>query len=171
MKCPYCDFENLDGMDLCGGCGADLAGLDLPAQRTDGVTRHFYEVTLADLDPAVPVTASPDTTVAEAIRLMRSLRHGAVFILEDGRLTGIFTERDVLLRVCFGEHDIEAMPLREVMTPNPATLRATAPLNQALNLMAVKGYRHVPVTDHGGQLIGFVSVRGVLRYLCDNVLI
>ena len=170
MRCPDCGYVNIAGADQCGQCGAPLAGLDLPEVRARGPARHLYEVTLADLDPAEPVTLAPDATAFEAVEQMRQHRHGAVYAVEEGRLLGIFTECDVLKKLTVHETDLQAIPLSEVMSANPHSLKLTATLGQALNLMSVGGYRHVPVVDDENRLIGFVSVRGVLYYLHEHVL-
>jgi len=170
MKCPYCDYDNLDGADLCKRCGADLGGLDLPHHLADRTTRPFYEVTLADLSPAQAITLPATATAAEAIDQMREKGHGAVFIVEDDRLIGIFTERDALTKLALGERDIRTVRLGEVMTRNPDSLKPDAPMGQALNMMAVHGYRHVPVVDDMNRPVGFVSVRGALSYLHRHVL-
>ena len=70
MKCPFCDHENIDGADLCAHCGADIGGLDLPEQQTGRISRHFHEVTLADLHPAEPITLPPEATAAQAVEEM-----------------------------------------------------------------------------------------------------
>jgi len=170
MKCPYCDHDNISGADLCQHCGADLGGLDLPREQTGKVSRHFHEVRLADLEPPEPITLPPTATVAEAVDQMRRKGYGAVLVVEGGVLVGIFTERDVLNKLAFERRQLGMVKLREVMTPNPDSLTLDATLGQALNLMAISGYRHIPVVDDMRRPVGFVSVRGALDYLHENVL-
>jgi CBS domain-containing protein len=90
-----------------------------------------------------------------------------VLVLDDEWLAGIFTERDLLLRCA--DKDLDRLKLSEVMTREPQALREDDTLACALNLMSVGGYRHVPIL-RDGHLIGFLSVRGILRYLADNAL-
>lgn len=170
MKCPYCDHENISGVDLCERCGADIGGLDLPRQQTGKVSRHFHEVTLAELDPPEPITLPPTASASEAIGQMRRKGFGAVLVVEDGVLVGIFTERDVLSKLALDKRSLSEIALREVMTPNPDALTLDATFGQALYLMSVSGYRHVPVVDSARRPVGFVSVRGALTYLSNNVL-
>jgi len=108
-----------------------------------------------------PVTASGDMTVAEAARLMKEQRVGALLVLDHDRLTGIFTERDALFRVLAEGRDPGATRLREVMTLNPRTLGPDRPFGHALHLMHEGGFRHVPVVD-GGRPVGVVSARDAL---------
>ena len=108
-----------------------------------------------------PVTASGDMTVAEAARLMKEQRVGALLVLDHDRLTGIFTERDALFRVLAEGRDPGATRLRDVMTLNPRTIGPDRPFGHALHLMHEGGFRHVPVVD-GGAPLGVVSARDAL---------
>jgi len=107
------------------------------------------------------LTAAPDTTVAKAANLMKSKAVGAVMVLEDGRLAGIFTERDALFRVIAEGRDPGSTPLVEVMTRDPRTIGPDQPFAHALLMMYDGGFRHVPVVEHG-RPIGMVSARDAL---------
>lgn len=108
-----------------------------------------------------PISAQDDTSVAEAARIMRSRRVGALLVMESGRLAGIFTERDALFRVIAEGRDPEATPLREVMTRDPRTISPDRPFGHALHIMYEGGFRHVPVV-RDGRAIGVVSARDAL---------
>lgn len=108
-----------------------------------------------------PVTASADMTVAAAARLMKEHRIGALLVLEEGRLAGIFTERDALFRVIAEGRDPKKTRIAEVMTANPRTIAPDRPFGHALHLMYEGGFRHVPVVDNGRPL-GVVSARDAL---------
>jgi CBS domain-containing protein len=108
-----------------------------------------------------PVTAPKDTTVAEAARLMKEQRVGALLVLDGERLTGIFTERDALFRVVAEGRDPGATRLRDVMTLNPRTIAPDRPFGHALHMMHEGGFRHVPVVD-AGRPVGVVSARDAL---------
>jgi len=108
------------------------------------------------------VTASPDSTVASAARLMKKKIVGAVLVIaHDGRLAGIFTERDALFRVMAEGRDPKGTRLAEVMTPHPRTIEADRPFAHALLMMYDGGFRHVPVLENGHP-IGVVSARDAL---------
>src|SRR5205085_6979207 len=95
------------------------------------------------------VTAPPESTVATAARLMKKSKVGAVLVVEhDGRLAGIFTERDALFRVVAEGKDPKATRLAEVMTPHPRTIAPDKPFGHALLLMYDGGFRHVPVVEN-----------------------
>ena len=108
-----------------------------------------------------PVVASPDLTVAAASRLMRHKRVGALLVVDEGRLAGIFTERDALFRVIAEGRSPESTRLAEVMTPNPRTIAPDRPFGHALHLMHEGEFRHVPVVENGRPL-GMVSARDAL---------
>jgi CBS domain-containing protein len=108
-----------------------------------------------------PVTAAADITVAAAARLMKEHRVGAILVVQDGRLAGIFTERDALFRVIAEGRDPAATRVAEVMTADPRTIAPDRPFGHALHLMYEGGFRHVPVVDNGRPL-GVVSSRDAL---------
>jgi CBS domain-containing protein len=108
-----------------------------------------------------PVTATADMTVAAASRLMKHKRVGAILVVEDGRLAGIFTERDALFRVIAEGRSPEMTTLAEVMTENPRTIAPDRPFGHALHLMYEGEFRHVPVVENGRPL-GMVSARDAL---------
>jgi len=108
-----------------------------------------------------PITASADITVAAAARLMKEHRIGAILVIREGKLTGIFTERDALFRVVAEGRDPAKTHVGEVMTANPRTIAPDRPFGHALHLMYEGGFRHVPVVDDGRPL-GVVSARDAL---------
>ena len=105
--------------------------------------------------------APPAMTVREAARMMADKGMGAVMVLKDERLVGIFTERDAVFRVIALGRSAEATPVADVMTPDPQTLGPNARFGTALALMHKNGFRHVPVVDDG-KLLGVVMARQAL---------
>ena len=108
-----------------------------------------------------PVTATAEMTVAAASRLMKAKRIGAILVVENERLAGIFTERDALYRVLAEGRAPQKTKLGEVMTPNPRTITPDRPFGHALHLMYEGEFRHVPVVENGRPL-GMVSARDAL---------
>ena len=95
------------------------------------------------------------------------LEHGVGTVLvvdADGKLAGIFSERDLLLRVPDEAAKSGTQPLSEFMTPNPETVRLDDPLALALQKMDVGGYRHLPVVTDGTP-VGVISVRDLMRHI------
>lgn len=113
------------------------------------------------LDRRKLLLADPETTVLDACKKMASRKTGAVLVMQDERLVGIFTERDAVWRVIGGGRDPKATLLSEVMTPSPKTIESTHSLGYAMLVMHENGFRHLPVTE-AGKVVGIVSTRNAL---------
>lgn len=115
---------------------------------------------------AVPVQAS----VADAIRSMLSLRVGAVAILDsERRVAGIFSERDLMRKLALSGRDLEGVPVCEVMTtPVELATSETGP-GEALGTMVDRHFRHLPVVDGDGRLLGMLSIRNVLEWRIEDL--
>ena len=108
-----------------------------------------------------PLTAPGNTTIATATKLMKKHSVGALMIVEDGHLAGIFTERDAVFRVLAESRDPKKTHVAEVMTTKPKTIGPDKALGHALLMMHEGGFRHVPVVEHGKPL-GMISARDAL---------
>lgn len=107
------------------------------------------------------LTAPPETTVSQAAKLMAKKNVGAVLVVKDERLVGIFSERDAVFRVIAQGRDTHTTPLSEVMTTEPKTLGPGKSFGHALLLMQENGFRHIPVVENGHP-IGIVSSRNAM---------
>src|SRR5271157_4568638 len=112
-----------------------------------------------------------DATVQRAIRTMLDRHVGAVAVIDEKqRVAGIFTERDVLRRLSLSEHDPRKISVREVMTtPVEMATRATTAA-EALATMVERHYRHLPIVDDDGRLLGMLSIRNVLQAQVDTLM-
>lgn len=108
------------------------------------------------------ITAHKEMTVRSASRLMAEKKIGALLVIENQAIAGIFTERDALNKVLAASLDPDTTPLSQVMVANPQTIRADKPLAFALYMMAEGGFRHVPVVNADGVPVGMVSARDAL---------
>jgi len=119
-----------------------------------------------------PLLFSPTHNVTQAMRAMQKEHRGCVLVTEDGsadtRVVGIFTERDVLLRIVDRGRNPATLPLAEVMTRDPESLPQEASVAWVLNKMCVGGFRHVPVVDRAGRPVCVVSVRDVVELLVER---
>ena len=113
------------------------------------------------------VTAGPEQTAAEAIRLMLDARVGSVLVVDGLQPVGIFTERDVLKLAGAGASFQTAL-LRDVMTANLVTVSSEDNILAAAQLMGERNLRHLPVVE-GGNLIGIVSIKDVLGFLAERL--
>ena len=113
-----------------------------------------------------PCTASVEASVEDVVRQMAQQRVGCVLLQRDGRLVGIFTERDFVNRVVAAGRPVSTR-VSEVMTPDPKTLARHDNVQKAVELMGTEGFRHVPVLDEGGQPVGVLSVKEIIHYLVE----
>ena len=113
------------------------------------------------MEPRKLLLAAPETTVREAARSMARRTVGAVLVVQDDRLLGIFTERDVVFRVVARGLDPTKLTISEVMTADPKTITGDKSFGHAMLLMHENGFRHLPVVENG-RPIGIVSSRSAL---------
>jgi CBS domain-containing protein len=102
-------------------------------------------------------------TVAEVARRMAELHVGAVVVLANGLLKGVFSERDLMLRMVLQRRDPDLTQVRDVMSKNVVTIDETASIEEAMENMTSFNYRHLPVT-RGPKVVGFLSMRDVLNH-------
>jgi CBS domain-containing protein len=102
-------------------------------------------------------------TVLETVRVMVDRNIGAVPVLHNGRLVGIFSERDLMKRVVSEARDPRCTCMAEVMTDDPLTISTNEDLETCLTLMRRHGFRHLPVC-HDGHLVGMISLRDILLH-------
>jgi CBS domain-containing protein len=107
------------------------------------------------------LVASPETTVSAAAMLMAEKNVGAILVVENDLLIGIFSERDAVFRVIAKGRDAKATALIDVMTVAPKTLEPGKSYGHALLLMQENGFRHVPVVENG-RPIGIISSRNAM---------
>ncbi|MEB3765822.1 MAG: CBS domain-containing protein [Desulfurococcales archaeon] len=109
-----------------------------------------------------PASVKPDNTVMDAVLIMDKLGIGALPVVdENGRLIGIFTERDLLRRVVARRRNPEKTLIRDVMTPNPVTVKPDESVAEALRIMSSLKVRHLPVVNDAGILVGIVSIKDI----------
>lgn len=104
-----------------------------------------------------PRCVSPETPVSDAARLMRSEDVGSLPVLEGERLTGVLTDRDIVVRAVAEEKDPRGMPVREVASGELVTIGPDEDLSEALRLMAMHQVRRLPVVDEDDRLVGVVA--------------
>ena len=135
----------------------------------DQMERSLGEDTLEELDTTPFLTVDAQTSVEEVFRVMADRDISCVMVTEDDRLAGIFSERDVLIKVAERYDQIKQDPIRSVMTLNPVSVHDTDNPAKAINLMAVGGFRHVPIVDVDDKVVGILGPRRVTAYLCKHI--
>ena len=111
------------------------------------------------------VAISPYTPLSQAIEAMKDDEGGCVIISDDGRVAGIFTERDLLMKVLGENVDLDS-PISDWMQPAVETLSSEATIGEAVRLMNEKGFRNIPLVKQG-ELVGSISVFDIITYLAE----
>jgi CBS domain-containing protein len=163
MLCPSCGHDNVGGADRCEECLTPLFNLDIPRADREGLSRSVMEDDLSQLEQEF-LGVSPDTSALEVIRRMKEARLGCALVLEDGRLVGIFTERDLLNKLTGKNASSENTAVKDLMSANPETLQESDSVATALNTMSMGRYRHIPVRKADGTY-SVTSIKHVLKYI------
>ena len=165
--CPYCEAEIIEGADECQACGEALQHLSrrIPASSVEA---ELIRDRIERLWPKSPSTVAPTTTVGEVLKKMVDERIGCVMIVDKGKLVGIFSERDALMKLNADAKKFLNRPISQFMTADPVTLETSDKIAFALHKMNVGGYRHVPILFEG-KLAGVISIRDILRYLTERI--
>jgi CBS domain-containing protein len=115
-----------------------------------------------------PIVVPPSASVLEAVDASLPARVGAVAVVEAGTLVGIFTERDVMLKVVHQRRDPATTLVREVMTTPVITIPSEMRDEEVLQLMSRHHIRHLPICEDGRTVLGILSIRNVLEYLLEE---
>ena len=118
-----------------------------------------------------PATVSVEATVDEAIRTMIDKTVGAVAVIdEQGIVAGMFTERDVLAKFALSGRDPKTTPVREMMSSIVEMATEETTPGEALAVMLERHYRHMPIVDEQGKVLGVCSIRNILEARVDDLL-
>jgi predicted transcriptional regulator len=127
---------------------------------------HLETETVEHCYPTKPLCAGMADSIRTVLRLLQSERTGAAMICTDGKLKGVFTERDALRLLADGM-DLDVQ-VSEVMIRNPVTIRKSDTVAKAIALMSAGGFRRLPLVDDRGNIEGVLKVSGLLHYLVEH---
>jgi CBS domain-containing protein len=127
----------------------------------------FVSDVLAEKDNSVFLVAAT-ASAREAVRIMNVHGVGALLVLEKGKLSGIFTERDVLRRIVDAGRDPNATQVRQAMTTDVITVSPSLPVADAMTLMTRHRVRHLPVVADNGDITGLVSIGDLTRRVAQH---
>ena len=116
---------------------------------------------LSDVMRSEPIEVAPEDTLGEVAERMSAVNVGAVIVKDFGRLIGILTERDMLKAMAARVHTSEAR-VRQWMTEDPITAGGETDVEDASRIMLENGFRHLPVVDESGHVVGIASLRRVV---------
>ena len=129
----------------------------------DATLKHL----LAEKAQQKLLMAAPSESIADCVEIMNEHKVGAILIMKDGKLAGIFTERDVLQKVIGKVKDSHKMAVSEVMTKDPITVSPEMSVSQAMYLVTEKRFRHLPVVADG-KVLGLISSGDLTRWVVNN---
>ncbi len=131
------------------------------------IERDLHTEPVAHLDLSEYTLIESGTSVRDTVAKMRAEKHNCAFITHDGKLTGLFTDRDVLRRVV-DRPDLWDHPIEEVMTHQPKTIHADQPTGDALRIMNDFHFRNAPILNEDGTIAGNLTHFSIIRYLADH---
>ena len=127
-------------------------------------------MSILQLCDEVPAAVKPTTTVADTIVVMLEKHVGAVGVVDDqGIVAGIFTERDVLRKLALSGRDPAKVEVHEMMTTPVIMATTEMTAGEALDVMVERHFRHLPIVDRDGKLLGMLSIRNLLQSEIDNL--
>ena len=112
-------------------------------------------------------SVSPNSTAQDAVQVMNDHHIGSVVVVDDDQLVGIFTERDVLQRIVASNLDPSRTRISQVMTTKLTTITPQTEVYEAMELMAKRRHRHLPVIEDG-KLVGLISIGDATRYVSHS---
>lgn len=140
-----------------------------PSVAEDDFARALAENAVTDIETNPFKTVPAAATLEQVVQVMAQMDIGCVVVTDDdGKLVGLFTQRD-LLRVVDNYDANRQSPIGELMTPDPVAVHETDNPATAINLMSVGGFRHVPVLDVDGKVVGLVGPRRTTAYLQQHL--
>ena len=123
---------------------------------------------ISAMDRTPPVVVESGTSIGTVMEAIERGAVGCVIVCQGPRLIGILTERDVLLKVVARDVDY-ATPVDEFMTPDPITLPLSATIGEAVNIMIERKFRHIPITEDGGeQPVAVFSIKDVIEFVAQS---
>lgn len=141
-----------------------------PQDYADSVERALAEEPVTQITHQPVATGKPDEKVGEVLQRMVDLDVACILVVdEQQKLLGVFSERDYLNKVAERYQEACEQTLSELMTPDVVTVNTTAAAGEALAVMAVGSFRHVPLVDVDDKLAGIVGPRRMSSYLGDLV--
>ena len=136
-----------------------------PIQKVEG------SLSLSDSIQSMPkqkfLVIKEDTTLKVTLEKLQQYHLGCIVVEKDKKVKGIFTERDILMKVLGKRLNFKTEIVKTFMTKNPFRLRMNDPLAYALNLMVDGGFRHVPIVDNNDKTVGLISMQDVVNHLAN----
>ncbi len=151
-----------------GGFQDPLENYD-PPEYSDALEKALAEEPVSSIRSWPVSTVAPDTKAGDAVRMMSQEDVACLLVVEDEKLIGTFSVRDVLNSVAEDFESSKDKPLSEVMTSSPTYVYDSDASGASLSVMAVTGFRHVPVLDLDGKVRGIINPQRVTDFLLKSM--
>ncbi|HEY9166351.1 MAG TPA: CBS domain-containing protein [Candidatus Kryptonia bacterium] len=138
-----------------------------PKRREKVLSNDVLRLPIKSVRLQDAISISPESSVLEAIELMKSHKMGCLLVVDSKKVVGIFTERDLLYKLAGTKNDLSAVKVKQYDTPNPEMLQANDEIGHALNLMHIGGYRHIPIVNAKGEPKAVLSIKDIVSFLCE----
>ena len=145
-----------------------LENYDSP-EFSDSAEAALHDSSVNSVQTQPHLAVSSDTTVRATMKLMVGHEIACVLVEDRSQLVGIFGDRDVLDRVALESETVMDGPVSAVMTRRPVTVNQADSVAKVISIMAVSGYRHVPVIDGEGRPVGIVSPQRIGKFLHEHL--
>jgi CBS domain-containing protein len=145
-----------------------LVSLGDPVEMEMSLKQAMATGRVRNLDLSGFITVDEETPIQDVLRLMRNYDRTTSLVTRGGKLSGIFTERDVLQRVVSNPETWEH-PVRRWMTPSPTTISPECEVFEAVRLMNAGHFRDIPVVTEDGTVVGNLTDNAVVRHLCEHL--
>ncbi len=140
-----------------------------PPKYSDPLEKALIEESVAAIQATPFTTIAPDTPIRDAINNMVTQEIACLMVEQDGKLVGVFSDRDLLKHVATDYENMKDRPVSDAMTVRPVFVRQDDSSALALNVVAVSGYRHVPVLDVNDKIVGIISPQRISAFLQSNL--
>ena len=114
-----------------------------------------------------PDFVSPDTMVIDALRVMDKNNVGAILVMENNKLVGIFSERDYARKVILKDKASNTTTIREIMSGDVFTVKSTTSVDECMNIMNENNFRHLPVVEDE-KVLGLISIGDLIRFVIEE---
>lgn len=138
-----------------------------PPVYADALEQAIAEQPIGELEITPFASVPPDTSIADATAKLAELHVACLLVTENKKLVGVYTDRNVLDQVSLDYAKLRSEPVSSVMTDEPVFVYDTDPLAAALSVTAVHGYRHVPVVNQQGEVVGILSPHRITQFLTN----
>ena len=130
----------------------------------------FLCQSLSMMNPVEPFCVNQSASLNDAIALLQKHHIGCVLVVDQrGKLVGIFTERDCMLKVVGKNLDLAQTPIADLMTRDPVAESPDTTTAFGLNLMSHGGFRHLPLVDQEGLPVGIISIKNIVDFIVDTM--